>query len=301
MALPPSRTQDQFVLRLPDGLRDRIADVAKSNNRSMNSEIVAILEERLVPSVAARLRYLLGQLNQAHFEEEYTPSRLAEEIGEADPASLEAAFEGKASLSFKQMERISERWGVRSSWLKHGTGKVFDVGQYRNFTTECAYKFIRSGAKRILFIRSKSKSGELAFVIDYGDGLYKIFLTSMHISNNIGAGGEADDMYFSNACRYLCKNVRGQAVGYIVDDLTFSMLVSGQTYAGAIFFRRAPSFWLEEWWDKSQFSHDHSEEFWDGYRTFCERISRAIQLDDRARAERDSIDGFKWKPREELA
>jgi len=68
MALPPSRTQDQFVLRLPDGLRDRIADVAKSNNRSMNSEIVAILEERLVPSLATRLRSLINQLNQAHLE-----------------------------------------------------------------------------------------------------------------------------------------------------------------------------------------------------------------------------------------
>jgi hypothetical protein len=39
-APPPSRTADQFVTRLPDGMRDRIAEAAKNNNRSMNAEIV---------------------------------------------------------------------------------------------------------------------------------------------------------------------------------------------------------------------------------------------------------------------
>ena len=33
------------MLRLPDGLRDRIKTVAEANNRSMNAEIVAVLEE----------------------------------------------------------------------------------------------------------------------------------------------------------------------------------------------------------------------------------------------------------------
>lgn len=43
--LPPSRTADQFVARFPDGLRDKIAVVAKENGRSMNAEIVARLQE----------------------------------------------------------------------------------------------------------------------------------------------------------------------------------------------------------------------------------------------------------------
>lgn len=40
---PPSRTADQFVVRLPDGMRDKIAEAAKANGRSMNAEIVARL------------------------------------------------------------------------------------------------------------------------------------------------------------------------------------------------------------------------------------------------------------------
>lgn len=36
---------DKFVVRFPDGMRDAIADQAKRNGRSMNSEIVQILGE----------------------------------------------------------------------------------------------------------------------------------------------------------------------------------------------------------------------------------------------------------------
>ncbi|EON15185.1 Arc family DNA-binding protein [Pandoraea sp. SD6-2] len=39
----PSETQERFIVRLPDGLRDRIAETARRNGRSMNSEIVACL------------------------------------------------------------------------------------------------------------------------------------------------------------------------------------------------------------------------------------------------------------------
>ena len=43
-----SRTADKFVIRLPDGLRGRITDRAMANHRSMNSEIIARLEQSLL-------------------------------------------------------------------------------------------------------------------------------------------------------------------------------------------------------------------------------------------------------------
>lgn len=45
--IPGSRTADKFVVRLPDGMRQKIADVAKNYHRSMNSEIVSRLEQSL--------------------------------------------------------------------------------------------------------------------------------------------------------------------------------------------------------------------------------------------------------------
>lgn len=43
----PSQIAERFQVRMPDGLRDRLRDAAEANNRSMNSEIVARLEESL--------------------------------------------------------------------------------------------------------------------------------------------------------------------------------------------------------------------------------------------------------------
>lgn len=43
----PTNRSDQFNLRMPEGMRERIAKAAKVNARSMNSEIVALLEAGL--------------------------------------------------------------------------------------------------------------------------------------------------------------------------------------------------------------------------------------------------------------
>lgn len=40
----PHQGSDKYIVRFPDGMRDRIAEAAKANNRSMNSEIIARLE-----------------------------------------------------------------------------------------------------------------------------------------------------------------------------------------------------------------------------------------------------------------
>ncbi|NRP19895.1 hypothetical protein LPJGGPFB_03153 [Ensifer adhaerens] len=40
----PSEQADKYLLRLPDGMRERLKDSARENNRSMNAEIVARLE-----------------------------------------------------------------------------------------------------------------------------------------------------------------------------------------------------------------------------------------------------------------
>lgn len=43
----PSRGSDQFVLRFPAGMRDKIREVAERNGRSMNAEIIARLAETM--------------------------------------------------------------------------------------------------------------------------------------------------------------------------------------------------------------------------------------------------------------
>jgi hypothetical protein len=42
----PSDEQEKFMLRLPLGMRDKVKAAAAKNNRSMNAEIVALLQEK---------------------------------------------------------------------------------------------------------------------------------------------------------------------------------------------------------------------------------------------------------------
>lgn len=51
-----SRTADKFVVRLPDGLRVRIAEVSKQSHRSMNAEIVTRLEKSLADDAASAVK-----------------------------------------------------------------------------------------------------------------------------------------------------------------------------------------------------------------------------------------------------
>lgn len=48
----PSRKLDQYIVRFPAGMRDRLKDEAAANNRSLNAEIIARLERTLDPDQA---------------------------------------------------------------------------------------------------------------------------------------------------------------------------------------------------------------------------------------------------------
>lgn len=52
---------EKFVVRLPGGMRQSIADVARKSRRSMNSEIVARLEQSL-----AEQESVSGNLDNSH-------------------------------------------------------------------------------------------------------------------------------------------------------------------------------------------------------------------------------------------
>lgn len=58
-----SREQDKFVVRLPEGLRPQIAAIARTNNRSMNGEIISRLQQSLAfEELAQRQSQLISQL-----------------------------------------------------------------------------------------------------------------------------------------------------------------------------------------------------------------------------------------------
>ena len=59
---------EKYLIRFPEGMRDRIAELAKSNNRSMNAEIVARLERSLAEEGSARAPYEIAPEELAEIE-----------------------------------------------------------------------------------------------------------------------------------------------------------------------------------------------------------------------------------------
>jgi plasmid stability protein len=54
MAAKPKRDFDQFIVRLPDGMRSTLAELAARNGRSMTAEVVAALTAYFAKEEAAK-------------------------------------------------------------------------------------------------------------------------------------------------------------------------------------------------------------------------------------------------------
>ncbi|NNJ16989.1 Arc family DNA-binding protein [Pseudomonas putida CSV86] len=67
-----SRTADKFVVRLPNGMREQVAEVARKNHRSMNSEIIDRLEQSLNTQFEPAQPILDGSLNAEELKAELT-------------------------------------------------------------------------------------------------------------------------------------------------------------------------------------------------------------------------------------
>lgn len=101
----PSQNQDKFVLRLPDGMRDRIKTAAEINNRSMNAEIVATLEEKYpAPSPADAIRAAFTELLNTIRSESPNNEMLAKAIDHIN-STMDAV--GKDTANAIALEAVS--------------------------------------------------------------------------------------------------------------------------------------------------------------------------------------------------
>ncbi len=58
----PSRSLDKFIVRLPPGMREQLADAAAAAGRSMNAEIVQRLEQTFPTAEKVLLHHRVGEV-----------------------------------------------------------------------------------------------------------------------------------------------------------------------------------------------------------------------------------------------
>ncbi|MCZ7480926.1 Arc family DNA-binding protein [Rhizobium rhizogenes] len=119
------RGSDQFNLRFPEGMRDRIAQEADKVGRSMNAEIVARLESSFQKPAP---RPVLSELVKSFSE------NLATEPGvtEQDLNGLWDAFHHHREVEWKNITSFVE---VANEIVRRATGREDPVGQ-TDFLTE---------------------------------------------------------------------------------------------------------------------------------------------------------------------
>src|SRR3546814_5403539 len=62
--LLPSRAADKIIIRLPDGMRDRLHARAENTGRSMTAEVVAMLQQVMHDPDSLRLVELRNELDR---------------------------------------------------------------------------------------------------------------------------------------------------------------------------------------------------------------------------------------------
>ncbi len=73
--LPPSRTSPKMMLRIPAGLKDHIAELARANGRSLNAQVIALIE------IAIEQESLTEELDRRVDKLEYQVSEILARLG----------------------------------------------------------------------------------------------------------------------------------------------------------------------------------------------------------------------------
>ncbi|MFC0132057.1 Arc family DNA-binding protein [Massilia eurypsychrophila] len=111
----PTRTPqaaDKYIVRLPEGMRDRIAAAAKESNRSMNAEIV---------------------------------QRLAITLSSSEELNAELESAGYAVLPRLMTMEIADRAATEGASIQEMTARIFAAGMHKD-APEVLYISVQPGA-----------------------------------------------------------------------------------------------------------------------------------------------------------
>lgn len=106
--LKPGRGADQFPLRLPEGMRERIKESAEASGRSMNAEIVARLELTFRDENSRESRWSIP-FDEADKEAKRIAAAVAKGIARARESGLEITVQIHADMSNRTSRKRQDK------------------------------------------------------------------------------------------------------------------------------------------------------------------------------------------------
>lgn len=297
------------IRNIPTAIWEGLETLASQHDRSTEAEARHALRTWVEPlmhrnersarrvEVSARLRDLLEQVNKAIHGSAIKPSHIAQEIGESKAENAEKWFTGEEEPSFKQLEAVASYLGGSSAWLQHGDRQMFDVESTRipeRATEGVTWLLDLDREEQIRYlhiVRENDETGSLVIIKQYNDWRCKIYTTPYHISEVIGAGGEASlanlSVIFELLYEYYTKRGGSATIkSYLVSKEDFKKLIEGKSHPLSIIRNNNDIPWWEDFWDITQF---RKQGYWSGWKSVCERIYRVIELKPPLQEERELI------------
>lgn len=315
------------VRNIPNEIFRALEALADQHDRSTEGEVRQAIRAWVEPAIvqqsratrrqelAERLNRMLKQVNMSR----NTPlriSQIAERIGEDHAEHVENWFLGEEEPGFRQLVAVAEVLGVDPDWLKHGNETLYPVEYHR--LSENPFAAVDwllhwtppergtggQTLKALHLVRSEDPSGNLYVVKESAAGHYVTYITPIHVSEVIGAGGESSLAALFVTLELLFKrfdSVTGVTVlGYQMSPDDVAQLTRGHTNPGGLLIDRIRSTWWEDIWD-----HDmaHKREYWPGWHSLYARIEYVIAhrpylSDKRAQIKKGkySLPNDAWQP-----
>lgn len=310
-----------LVRNLDGAVLQALEAMATASDRSLEAEARHALRSWVRPllvseerserraQVAQRLDTVLTQINDAT-RLGWRPSHVAQGIDAPLVEPVEDWFMGRTEPTLHDLEKVADLLGVNRRWLQHGDSQPFPVFSMR--LSEDPGEAVRwllnrpadlkagigqvqqspsnQELKRLILVRSASDEGELAIVKQLDNYRCETFTTSTHISDKIGAGGEAQLMALSLTLQLLykiyTKPPSPHVTSWILSEKSFSALVGGRAHPRSFDDSSVVRPWWEDFWDESMVAKNN---YWKGWIEITSRIRHAIDATDRLAKERDLI------------
>jgi len=289
------------IRNIPNQIFRSLETLADLHDRSTEAEARQALRAWVAPllvqdsrntrrkEIAERLNRMLTQVNAGRRGTKLTPSHIAEAIKEERAEDVEDWFLGEKEPAFSQLSAIASFLGVDSDWLKHGDKALYPP-EYERLSEnpfeavdwllrwDLANSQSDGMLKTLHLIRADNPTGGLYIVKESDKGHFRTFYTPIHVSEEIGAGGEASLAALFVTFELLYKRYTAMGSGIMVlgyqlrpDDIT--QLTNGNTHPGSLLKEGSRSMWWEDIWDR-EMAPKHN--YWTGWKSLYERIERVI-------------------------
>lgn len=169
---PTIQTEDKYVIRFPEGMRDQLKAAAEKNNRSMNAEIVARIET--YDALQWRMGELVEERERLSAELKLTKDDLgkqrivSQQLQHLINEDSRTAQRDQETLS--EIERRYNELREQAQYLEKLKADLLEISKERD---ELAQEHIREQAAVIEKLSQSQKTNRLIL-----NGLKKVFLNS---------------------------------------------------------------------------------------------------------------------------